>query len=313
MKFIQVNNRNLSETIEKLNGLDVAETMIVGFEVTSPEIIQYLDINIDPQHTGSNWYGEKLDAENISASKWLFAKLPTLPHQDITCVVEKLDIDALCALVLWTKSELLSGFENDPVQHETFLELCDRVNAIDTMDCGLGNSGVEWNPKFYQNKLKEGVTAFNVLGAMCSDFRCDIDFKRDAMLKWLVLGELPEKYHQQQLAEFEKETKAVVSQMFGVTCVETTARNVSSLIYSHAPFGIAFNPKFPTPNGKIRKFTVMAFNGKDYLDFAAILKDLNAIDSGWGGNLAAGIIGSPFSGTYLRKEEVCQIVSRHVK
>ena len=322
-KFVQVNSRNLSETITVINNL--TETFVIGFEVVNPEIIQYLDINVDPQHTGVKWYNEEFSKENVSASKWLLKKLPTLPlHENITCVIEKMDIDALCALVLWTKSELLSGFENDPIHHDAFLELCDRVNAINTMDGGIGNSSIEWNPDYHKATSVRAIPPFNVLGSMCNDFRCDIDFKRDSMLRWLTLGDLPAKYVEQVTQEMNAQKESTVTfRTFydndmgeeiqkNICCVESTARGATGLLYVNSPFGICFNYSFPVKDGTIRKFTICEFTAGRYLDLQAILDDIAEIEQGWGGNLAAGIIGSPFAGTELSIGEVCKIVARHV-
>jgi hypothetical protein len=323
--FVQVNNRNLSETIAQIDSF--ANTFIIGFEVVNSEIIKMLDVNIDPQHTGVKWYEKQYPVENVSAAKWLLKKLPTLPqHENITCVIEKLDIDALVALVLFTKAELLSNFENDPVHHEAFLELCERVNAIDAMDCGLGNSGVEWNPEYHkQNQVRE-ITPFNVLGSMCSDFRCDIDFKRDAMLRWLTLGDLPQKYVEQVTQELNAQKDSVVKENFyyfptddggekeiELYFVQSTARGATGILYSHAPFGVCYNPEFPVKDGIIRKFTICEFTAGKYLDLQGILDEIAQIEQGWGGNLNAGIIGSPFAGTELARTQVCEIVAKHVK
>lgn len=310
MQFLQVNPRNIAETNAQLTN-----KFCIGFEVVEKEIIPHLTANIDPQHTGVKLNGEYYAPENISASKYLLKKLPTINPDlyDTIVLPSKLDIDALCAIVLWTKASLLSGFENDPVHQEAFLELCDRVNAIDTMDCGIGNSGVEWNPDYHKQNLVREITPFNVLGAMCSDFRCDIDFKRDTMLRWLTLGDLPQKYVDQVTQEMNAQKQSRIDNIYGVTVVESHARGATGILYSHAPFGVAYNSEFPTKDGTVKKFTICEFTAGRYINLQGILDELNEIESGWGGNIRAGIIGSPFGGTTLSPDVVCEIVSRHVK
>lgn len=313
LNFVQINNRNLEESIGKINNF--ADSFIIGFEVVNPEIIQYLDVNIDPQHTGVKWYDKTFEKENVSASKWLLSKLPTLPqHNNITCVIEKPDMDSVAAAALYVYADEIAPMEHGfDAEYAIFCKLCDRVKQIDRIDCGIGNADERWNPEYYKTQVKEGVTQFNVLGSMCSDFKTLLAIRVELMRRWLVTGELPVHYLEQQQKEFEKINDAKVDFLHGVTCVQTKARNVSSIIYSHSPFGVAYNDEFPTPNGTIQKFTIMSFNSKDYLDFASLLSELTQLEEGWGGNLNAGIIGSPFGGTQLTPETVCSIVARHVK
>lgn len=312
-KFIQVNNRNISETTEQMKECDFC----VGFEVVNTEIIPLLFSNFDPQHTGLMLSGHQYDIENITCAKSVLRTIHNIQELNdpiIGVVVEKADIDAIAGMALYIYSDEIAPMEHGfPEEYGVFCKLCDRVKSIDKMDCGLGSQGTEWNPDYFNNLRVESVSPFNVLGCMVSDFKTPLNIRVELMRRWLVEGYLPEHYRQQVEKEMEAQTEAIITiQPDGFPCVTSTARGVSNIIYSIHPFGVAFNPEFPTPNGKIAKFTIMSFNTK-YIDLQAILNEISELEKGWGGNLQAGIIGSPFAGTNLEPSAVCSIVAKHVK
>ena len=309
VQFIQVNSRNLQETVEKING-----KKCIGFEVVNPTIIELLDCNIDPQHTGVKVPRYQFSPENKSASLVVLEMLSTIDETiHDTVVFEKIDIDAVCAATIWLNADKLANMENDPYKHEDFLKLCQRVKSVDEMDCGLGSQGIEWNPNYFSQQLIKEITPFNVLGCMCSDFKLPIVEKINIMFDWLTEGKLPENYRQQVEKEMAAQSKSFTETIHGVTCVTSKSRGATGILYSQVPFGVCYNPEFPIKDGTVPKFTVCEFTAGRYLDLPSILTELNEIESGWGGNLQAGIIGSPFAGTSLKPEQVCEIVSRHVK
>lgn len=313
ISFVQVNARKLNDV---LTAIETAKNP-VGFEVIEKEVIEKVKINIDPQHTGVKQYDNISQPENKSAALFVLGLLSTIDptYNDLMVLPSKLDIDSIAAATLWYYADFLSQMENDEDEkiRGKFLALCDRVKEIDKIDCGLGSQGIEWEPKNYESMLIREVTPFNVLGAMCADFKLPIPDKIGIMLEWLVEGELPENYRVQVEKEMSAQYKSTITQFEnGVTLIESEARGATGLLYSVQPFGVCYNPVFPTPNGTIRKFTVCQFN-QNYLDLQGILAEINELESGWGGNLNAGIIGSPFAGTNLSPDVVCEIVSRHVK
>ena len=315
VSFVQVNARNVNDV---LTAIETAKNP-VGFEVIEKKVIEKLDINIDPQHTGVKNYDNISQPENTSASLFVLGLLPTIDpkYNDLIVLPSKLDIDSVAAATLWYYADFLSQMENDEKVHDKFIAMCDRVKEIDKIDCGLGNSGVEWNPEYHKSQLIRDVSDFNVLGSMCSDFKLPIADKIGIMLEWLVEGELPQNYVNQVTQELnaQKESAVTVVNCNGVLvrCVTSEARGATGLLYSSSPFGVCYNPEFPVKDGTVKKYTICEFTAGKYLDLPSILAELNEIESGWGGNLNAGIIGSPFGGTSLTPDTVCEIVSRHVK
>lgn len=310
----QINSRDLSEAIEVIK---THPGNVIGFEVVEKEVVEVLQYNIDPQHTGFRWMGKTDKPQNISASRKILGFL----HQKLTIgnelivMASKPDIDSIAAATLFIHSEEISSMENDPIKHDDFLALCERVKSIDTMDCGLGNvPGKEWSPWYYEENLMTEVREFNILGAMCSDFKLPLVEKIDAMKVWLLTGELSHLgvYRDQLYKECIAQKDAKTYKENNVWVVLSEARGATGILYSQSPYGVCYNPNFPTPTGTINKFTICEFTAGKYLNLEAILNEILQIEPGWGGNIKAGIIGSPFAGTGLGTHEVSEIVSRYV-
>ena len=313
ISFVQVNARNLNDV---LTAIETAKNP-VGFELIEKEVIEKLKINIDPQHTGVKQYDNISQPENTSAALFVLGLLSTIDptYNDLMVLPSKLDIDSIAAATLWYYADFLSQMENDEDEkiRGKFLTMCGRVKEIDAVDCGLGNSDVEWNPEYHMSQLIREITPFNVLGSMCADFKLPIPEKIGIMLEWLVEGELPETYRVQVEKEMAAQSKSFTETIHGVTCVTSKSRGATGILYSQVPFGVCYNPEFPTKDGTVPKFTICQFTADKYVNLSAFLEDMSHIEEGWGGNLNAGIVGSPFGGTHLTKNEVCEIVSRHVK
>jgi hypothetical protein len=313
ISYLQLNARDLVPAVSVINN---HVGLVYGFEVVENVITEIIQYNIDPQHTGFKWMGKSDTPENISASRKILGFL----HQNLTIGNElivmssKPDIDSVAAAALFVFSGEFSSWENDPVKHDHFLALCERVKSIDKIDCGLGNiDGSVWNPEYYKQNLVKEVTEFNILGAMCSDFRLPLEEKVQNMYLWLKSGDLSHlvKYANQVSEEFLAQKDSTIT-LDPVPFVQSTARGATGLLYSISPYGVCCNPEFPTQDGTIPKFTICQFTADKYVDMSSLLFELNQEEPGWGGNLKAGIIGSPFSGTKLTPEEVCYIVSGHI-
>lgn len=312
VQFIQVNARNLSETIEKI----AHDGYYIGFEILEEDIIDSLSVNIDPQHGGVTYsFGGQIAPENKSAAKWLLEKIHTIsPLSDEVYVLpSKLDLDCIVAAILWAHSLEVSTWGKTTQEWEKLAEI---VDTIDTVDCGLGNIvGNEWNPDHQKSQLLHEVTWYQIISAFLADFKVPLEEKIEKVWQWLLDGNLSpfETYERQVRREALEQKQSKIDNIYGVTVVESNARGATGLIYAHAPFGIAFNSQFPTKDGSIAKYTICQFTADKYIDLAGILAEISQLEEGWGGNLQAGIIGSPFAGTSLKLDTVCEIVSRHVK
>lgn len=313
--FIQINNRNLEESVKAV--YDCCNYTI-GFEVTQQEVINELNCNIDPQHTGVKLPFQEEPVRNISCAKWVLQRMESIFPSDTLCVLpSKLDLDCVVACVLYVHSNEINTWEqNGNEDYQKLLKLCDIVNTINTVDCGLGNiQGHEWNPDHHKANLVTEVTWYQILSAYLADFKVTLNEKVEKVWQWLNDGSLTPfvKYANQVSEELLCQEDSLVSTVEGVTLVQSNARGATGILYSEAPYGVCYNNAFPTPNGKIRKFTICEFTSGKYIDLQGILDELTQLEEGWGGNLQAGIIGSPFSGTTLDYWQVCSIVADHIK
>jgi hypothetical protein len=319
IQFVQVNTRNSSETIDAINNAQYS----IGFEVIEKNIVSLLDDNIDPQH-GNLVVGKELqEAQNISASLWFLQKhnyFSTVPEQDVTFVLpSKLDLDCIVAATLCAKADNLLELESYPNCADDaykFQQICDIVREIDVVDCGLGNiQGNEWNPNHQKQQLLSEITWYQIISAFIADFKVPIEEKVEKVWQWLLDGDLTpfETWERSVRREALEQKQSRIDNIYGVTVVESHARGATGVIYSVAPFGVAFNSRFPTKDGEIAKFTICEFTAGKYIDLQGILDEIGELESGWGGNLNAGVIGSPFGGTELGVQQVAKIVSRHLR
>jgi hypothetical protein len=102
-----------------------------------------------------------------------------------------------------------------------------------------------------------------------------------------------------------------------IAVVVSTHRFATTLGYEVAPVVVAMNPEMPVDpkdpsKGIYRKFTVCRYDSHIPCDLPAALKELQALEVGWGGR--GDIFGSPQGvSSTLTVEQVTEVVSRHLK
>ena len=225
---------------------------------------------------------------------------------EVLYVLEKPDMDSVgtvALLNLLNKREDKLTQEN-PVDYP--IEVENRIIDIHNVDCHI--MPTEWNPKHIQSFE---VKWTNILGCAVSDFKIPIEKRVSIMEDFLLNGNLPEQYRSQVEQEWKLLQEATVETLSGITVVTSAARGVSGLIYKQSPFGIAYCENFM---GKGAKFSVMEFQSK-YLNLTGFFEHMNANfpeESGtWGGNIKAGIGGSPIPCS-LSKETVAAELAKFV-
>jgi len=102
-----------------------------------------------------------------------------------------------------------------------------------------------------------------------------------------------------------------------IAVVVSTSRNATTLGYEKAQVVIALNPSLlvdprDSSKGTYVKFTVCRYDSHVKCDLPAALKELQALESGWGGR--GDIFGSPQGvSSVLTLDQVVGVVSRHLK
>lgn len=123
--------------------------------------------------------------------------------------------------------------------------------------------------------------------------------------------------HDSELADARKASGLTLHADGRIACVVSTHRFGTTLGYESASVVVAMNPSMPvdpkdSSKGTYRKFTVCRYDSHIPCDLPAALKELQALEEGWGGR--GDIFGSPqgISST-LTVEQVIEVVSRHLK
>ncbi len=177
--------------------------------------------------------------------------------------------------------------------------------------------------------LKEG--AFPTLSGVFSGMRLLTEDPKDQLIKGmdifrLVLerridpfGMMPELAEWQGYIEAKRRNDEGLKRAEGEALLFTTEGGLPAgylqvdsvgafgiLYRSGCRVGIVHNPRFGRP--PVKKYTI----GGDGIKVDSLPLFLNARDPGWGGPAHGTIIGSPRGGSYLRPEEVIELVKKHL-
>lgn len=310
MAYLVLNPKELTNNIEQIrkhNG-PVVFSEVTNRKVTDNFINNEKCYFIDPQH---GYVGEGKHVKEFgcfSAILYTFIHLnkiekflhyPDLNGKEPLYVLEKPDMDSVGALVLVNWCQNLDNIEWNKAET--------RIQEIHEVDCWV--QPTEWNPDHVQSYE---VKWTNVLGAAMSDWKVPIETRVSLMEDFLLNGNLPDQYKESITQEWKLLEESIVETISDITVVTTAARGVSGVIYKQAPYGIGFCENFMN---KGKKFTVMEFTANKYLDLAAFFAHMNANfpeESGtWGGNVKAGVGGSPIPCS-LSKEEVAKELSKFI-
>lgn len=315
MAYLVLNPKELTANLEQIkNHIDQSGPVIFS-EVTNKkvtdEFVNYFSAYfIDPQHTGAGQGGEDsiYTIDDLSAvaytvkfrnliSEFINTYCDKRNHikyenPEVLYILEKPDMDSVATVVLCQSLDISEA-----------PECIGRINQIHEVDCHIMPS--EWNPNFIQSYE---VKWTNILGAAISDFKVPIEERVSIMENFLLTGKLPEQYRKSVEQEWQLLQQATIETLSGITVVTSAARGASGLIYKQTPYGIAYCDNFMN---KGAKFSVMEFQGSKYLDLAGFFDHMNANfpeKSGtWGGNVKAGVGGSPIPCSLSKKTVAAEL------
>lgn len=272
---------------------------VYGVEVTVPALAARCIFNLDPQHAGQDATIAAIEA----------AVTTNLPSEGTTLATVRADLDAVGAMAVFsirTRGESL----------ESAMGRIAAIGAADKFDRG------GWRPAQLPttaNPWPEGGQ-LAALGAAVSDFKIALPERVAAVERWLLTGEEPASYRSQVERERADLIRAIesgaikASTVAGgrIAVVETTHRAATQVGYGLAPVVVARNPAFRLGGGEPHvKFTVCQFDGTR-MDMRAVLAELAALESGWGGSPTIG--GSPQGvSSNLTTDQVVAVVERHLK
>ena len=123
--------------------------------------------------------------------------------------------------------------------------------------------------------------------------------------------------HEAELEVARKASELLLYANGRIAVVLSTHRFATNLGYESAPVVVAMNPEMPVDpkdvsKGTYRKYTVCRYDSHVKCDLPGALKELQALEAGWGGR--GDIFGSPQGiSSNLTVEQVIEVVSRHLK
>ena len=123
--------------------------------------------------------------------------------------------------------------------------------------------------------------------------------------------------HDAELEAARKASELTLHANGRIAVVVSTHRFATTLGYESASVVVAMNPVMPVDpedasKGTYRKYTVCRYDSHVKCDLPAALKELQALEAGWGGR--GDIFGSPQGvSSTLTVEQVVEVVSRHLK
>lgn len=298
MKFFQLDPRKSKEEQPQVD-LGIEDTIGVS------------DINIDH-------HGPDDTAETPSACEQIFAMTPLLVAETIATV--RPDADSIAAMAIYK-----SRSENDGNTAHLNIPLISHIGMVDR----FGPRALEGFDDEERNEHQKMVIA---IAKIASDFRKTME-DRIVLVQQILEGNIDEDLEseleglvQQRDREFvdalaASEVNVIVPR--SLVFVKSSHRFATQIGYAQASTVLAFNPEMPvmaknpetnrfSPTGETyRKYTICRYDSHVSTDIMAILEELNALESGWGGR--GDIIGSPQNkSSELSEEQVLAIVEKHV-
>ena len=305
-RFVQQTNKLLEEAKK-------AGQVIIGLEVIDKTLLEKLDINIDPQHSGI----EKRN--DTSAIDYVFQHIEDLIKQtnnrDVLLVTSRADLDSVGAMAILTMAL------NQELTTDNISEVKERVKKINIYDNYM--STAKWEPKSTVEEALKTNEEFGPMNLMVADPKVSLATRVKTMETWLTNATEPQEY----LTAYNQEIEMIINDVNSgkttitpkvadkVVVVESTLAKVFEIGYTFAPGVIAYNPKFdPNKTGIPQlKFSIAQFPGANILKLNDIKEKLNKSDlyvkegNEWGGPL--NLLASPFNtGTGLSPEAVIEVV-----
>lgn len=262
-------------------------------------------------------HGPDDTAETPSACEQMYA-LHEVPVAETIATVRP-DIDSITAMAIY-KSRL---------EHEGNIDQLDKplIDKIGMLD--------RFGPRVFEADFVNADERDLLigLGSLSADFRRSmeerVDLARQILERRITedLQAMIDQLVKQRNAEYESAladtevTEVIEGQL---AYVKSTHRFATQIGYEKGSTVVAFNPEMAVmakneatgrfqPTGETyRKYTICRYDSHVPTDISAILTELNALESGWGGR--GDIIGSPQnSSSVLSEEQVLAIVEKHVR
>jgi len=258
--------------LEKLQILKNAGKIIVGLEMTVPELAELCDKNIDPQHTDGNSAQSCVKEVTENAAKLL----EEYKGKHVVFVTNRVDLDSVAAYV--AADRYLRGMP------QAYNENVAAINRHDTFSAG------KWEgPK----PIEQAFDPENKTGALASSIKVFMvtPDNIETVADFMDTGKVDETI----MANYQKVQKGIIDRVNsgeikvevkgGIAHVTTTLPCATNVGYAYAPVVIAENPAMKLgPNGTpFRKLSVCQHEA-GYVNLDAVKTSLAEKEAGWGGS-----------------------------
>lgn len=264
-------------------------TDVLGIEVTIPGLALLCNQgNIDPQHDGTGRTTTAIEA----------ALTAELPPEGTTLATIRPDLDSIGAMAVLRMRTVADRIDLRRVQ---LIADADRFANGPWHRGALDEAAINWE--------------LRGLGAIVGDFKIPVEYRVHAVITYLQGGDVSTEAIASAKAEWTKALEAsVVSQLYDLAIVVSPHRFAMEIGYAVAPVVVASNPAMRIAGGEPHlKHTIAQWPGENKVNMAALLRELQGIEDGWGGNVAGGIIGSPQGiASTITTAELAKIVSRYM-
>ena len=299
IQYHQINVCELDRELEKINALSGGRNRIlIGLEVTIPEISNKLTINIDPQHT----WNSKDGITCIEKFRSFLPNIHKMNGKELHVFFLKPDLDSISA------AAILDIYLDNPlwILQE---DISERICAIAEYDRhGRSPSG----RGFYNStRIPRGLFMY------VSGWKNSIYDKISLTRNWILDGtfkdinkfnRIADKKFKQSL--FNSKTEIIIPKK--LVFIRSSSRGACGIGYRYAPVTIALNPsyRFGIDESRIYgKKWVIAQQSDGFVDMRGVLEELSKLEPGWGGSPS--IIGSPQDRpSKILKDNVVDIVEQ---
>lgn len=299
---------NVTQLREETLGIQLLRSdpsnLLVGLEVTTPEISRLLDFNIDPQHTlggGVGWLGRHTCVER---TQFLLPELLSHPTKhNLHIYVLKADLDSVSAAAVLDiclgDSDFSESYDLDDPQ------LYERIRVVANYDRG----GRRQN--YYPDSAKIPRGLFLFVGG----WKNSLESKVSAVRRWILSGKFDGQEDYNRIADehFRESicrSKVEIILPRRLVFIRSLSRGACGLGYRFAPVVVALNPsyRFGLEESRLygKRWVVGQLNNS-YVNIQLLLRTLRERESGWGGSTT--IIGSPQTHpSRIPKEELIDLV-----
>ena len=298
--YHQLNVCELDKELEKIKSISGGRNKIlIGLEITIPEISKKLTYNIDPQHHLKIWLDNK--ESNVTCLEKFRNFLPRVNEmtgKELHVFFLKPDLDSISAAAVldiyldnptWILQEDISERIQAIADYDKHGRICNKLLHSPKIPRGLFMYVAGWKNSIYD---KISITKTWILDGTFKDIS---KFNRIADRKF-----------KQSL--FNSKTEIIIPKK--LVFIKSINRGACGLGYRYAPVTVALNPsyRFGIDDSRIYgKKWIIAQQSNGFINMSGILEELSKIEPGWGGSPS--IIGSPQDRpSKILKDDIIDIV-----